>query len=128
MYLSSGLSLSSGLNQAPSLFKTAAIIILIDLFWIATGGIYARSIAEKIQGRIIEIRYLPALITYLFLAYMLLETKSYKQAFIYGVCIYGVYDFTTLALLSDYDWKFAIADTLWGGLLFVFARYMLQAF
>jgi uncharacterized membrane protein len=110
------------------LVKTALILFLIDLFWIATGGIYARAIAERIQGEALEIRYLPALITYLLLAYMLLETTSYKQAFIYGVCIYGVYDFTTLALLKGYDWKFAVADTLWGGVLFAFARYMLRAF
>lgn len=110
------------------LVKTALILVLIDLFWIATGGIYARSIAEKIQGDALNIRYAPVAITYLLLAYMLLETKSYKQAFMYGICIYGVYDFTTLALLNGYDWKFAIADTLWGGILFVFARYMLKAF
>ena len=110
------------------LLKTAGIILLIDLFWIATGGIYARSIAERIQGDALEIRYLPAAITYLLLAYMLLETKSYKQAFMYGVCIYGVYDFTTMALFKGYDWKFALADTLWGGLLFVSARWMLKAF
>ena len=29
---------------------------------------------------------------------------------------------------KDYDWKFALADTLWGGILFVFSKYMLQAF
>jgi uncharacterized membrane protein len=111
-----------------TLLKTAGVIVLIDLFWIATGGIYARSIAENIQGSALDIRYAPAIITYLFLAYMLLETKSYKQAFMYGVCIYGVYDFTTMALFKGYDWKFALADTLWGGILFVMARYMLQAF
>ena len=112
----------------PPLLKTAFVLVLIDLFWIATGGIYARSIAERIQGSPLEIRYIPAAITYLFLAYMLLETKSYKQAFMYGVCIYGVYDFTTMTVLKGYDWQFALADTLWGGCLFVFARYMLQAF
>ena len=59
---------------------------------------------------------------------MLLETKSYKQAFVYGLCIYGVYDFTTLALLKGYDWKFAVADTLWGGILFVIGRHLLKVF
>lgn len=111
-----------------TLIKTAAILILVDLFWISTGGIYARSIAERIQGEPLVIRYLPALIVYLFLAYMLLETTSYKQAFLYGVCIFGVYDFTTMALFKGYEWQFALADTLWGGILFAFTRYMLQAF
>jgi uncharacterized membrane protein len=111
-----------------SLLKAAAVLVLCDVFWIATGGIYARSIAERIQGEALEIRYVPAMITYLFLAYMLLETKSYKQAFMYGVCIFGVYDFTTLALMKGYDWKFAVADTLWGGVLFVLARRLLATF
>lgn len=111
-----------------TLVKTAAVLFLVDLFWIATGGIYARAIAERIQGGPLTIRYLPAVLTYLFLAYMLLETTSYKQAFVYGICIYGVYDFTTMALLQDYDWKFAVADTLWGGVLFVMGRHLLRAF
>jgi uncharacterized membrane protein len=111
-----------------SLFKTAAIIFLIDLFWLGTGGIYARAIAEKIQGSPLELRFIVFPVIYLFLAYMLLETTSYKHAFLYGISIYGVYDFTSLAIFKDYDWKFALADTLWGGILFVSARYMLQAF
>lgn len=115
-------------THSKHLIKTAAILFLVDLFWIATGGIYARSIAERIQGDSLEIRYIPAVVTYLLLAYMLLETTSYKQAFVYGVCIYGVYDFTTLALLKGYDWRFALADTLWGGVLFAFTRYLLKAF
>ena len=114
--------------RAQHLVKAAVVLFLVDLFWIATGGIYARAIAERIQGHSLEIRYLPALVTYLFLAYMLLETKSYKQAFVYGLCIYGVYDFTTLALLKGYDWKFAVADILWGGFLFVIGRHLLKVF
>ena len=111
-----------------TILQVAGILALLDLFWIGTGGIYARALTEKIQGSPLQVRYLAAIPVYLFLAYMVLETTSDKQAFLYGASIYGVYDFTTLALFSDYDWKFAIADTLWGGCLFVFARYMLQAF
>ena len=114
------------MNSNLALFKAAAVLVLCDVFWIATGGIWGRSLAERIQGEALEIRYLPAVITYLFLAYMLLETRSYKQAFLYGVCIFGVYDFTTLTLMKGYDWKFAIADTLWGGILFVLARRFLE--
>ena len=109
-----------------TLLKTASILFFIDLAWIATGGIYARHITEKIQGKPLSIRYVSAIIVYAFLAVMLLETASYKQAFLYGMCIYAVYDFTSLAIYEDYDWKFAIADALWGGILFTFARYLLK--
>jgi uncharacterized membrane protein len=111
-----------------SLLKTAAIIFLVDIFWLLTGGIYARNMTERIQGKPIEMRFVSAAIVYLFLAFMLLQTKSAKEAFLYGSAIYGVYDFTNNALLDQYDWKFAIADTIWGGVLFVVARHLLKAF
>lgn len=115
-------------KKAPSLFKVAGVLFLIDLFWLATGGIFLREMIRNIQGESIDFRFLPGLLVYLFLAYMLMETRSYKQAFLYGVCIYGVYDFTNLAIFSKYDWKLAVADTLWGGVLFAFARYLMPAF
>jgi uncharacterized membrane protein len=116
------------MNQTYTLLKTAAVIFLVDIFWLLTGGIFARKMTERIQGSPIQMRYASAIIVYIFLAYMLLQTKSAKEAFIYGVAIYGVYDFTNHALLENYDWKFAIADTLWGGVLFVLARHLLRAF
>ena len=116
------------MNQIYSLLKTAAIIFLVDIFWLLTGGIFARNMTERIQGQPIQMRYGSAIITYVLLAYMLLQTKSSKEAFLYGAAIYGVYDFTNHALLNQYDWKFAIADTLWGGVLFVIARHLLKSF
>lgn len=110
------------------LWKAAAILFLVDLFWLSTAGIYFRHMVAVIQGRPMELRVIGAIAVYFFLAYMLLQTTSYKQAFIYGVCIYGVFDFTNYAVFSDYDWKLGVADTLWGGILMASAKYMLQAF
>ena len=55
---------------------------------------------------------------------MLLQTTSYKQAFLYGISIYAIYDFTNYSLFEKYDWKFAIIDTLWGGILFTIMFYI----
>lgn len=106
--------------------KTVVLLVLVDLFWIATGGIYARSMFERIQGQALSIRYLSALLVYVFVAYMLLQTTSYQQAFLWGCAIYGIYDFTNLSVFEHYDWKFAIADMLWGGILFSFVRYLVK--
>ena len=111
-----------------SILKAAAMLVLVDLFWLLTGGIYARKMTENIQGSPLQMRWIGVIPVYLFLAYMLLETTSYKQAFLYGVSIYAVYDFTNYALFDRYDWKFAIADSLWGGVLFVVAHHLLKAF
>lgn len=116
------------IEKTPTLLKAIVILVLVDLFWLLTGGIYASRMTERIQGQPIRARYLSALIVYIALAFMLLQTTSYKQAFLYGVSIYAVYDFTNHALFEHYDWKFAIADSLWGGVLFVMARHLLKAF
>lgn len=36
---------------------------------------------------------------------------------LFGVLTYAVYDFTNLAVLSAWNWKVAIIDTIWGGVL-----------
>jgi len=107
------------------LLKAAGALFVVDLFWLATGGIYGRRMLELIQGRPLEVRFVSAIFVYFFLAHMLLQTTSTYQAFLNGVCIYGVYDFTNHAIFDNYDWKFGIADTLWGGVLFVVSRQLL---
>jgi len=115
------------MNLLYQLIKTASAIFLVDIFWLLTGGIIARRITERIQQSPLNIRYIGGVIVYVFLAYMLLQTKSNWEAFAYGVAIYGVYDFTNYTLLEKYDWKFAVADTIWGGILFVLARQLVKA-
>jgi uncharacterized membrane protein len=111
-----------------TLLKTASIIFLVDIFWLLTGGIYARGMIEKIQGIPMEFRYISAAVVYIALAYLLLQTTSMKHAFLTGFSVYAVYDFTNYATFQHYDWKFGIADAIWGGILFVLARHLLKAF
>jgi len=106
--------------------KAAAVLFFVDIFWLSTAGIFGRAMIERIQGEAISYRYVGAALVYVFLAYLLLETHTYQEAFFRGVAIYGVYEFTNYAVFERYDWKFALADTLWGGILFVCARYLLK--
>ncbi len=45
-----------------------------------------------------------------------------------GAATYAVYDFTNLATLKNYDFSFAVVDTLWGGVLFAIVRFLLNRF
>jgi uncharacterized membrane protein len=106
--------------------KTAGTLFLVDLFWLSTAGIFARAMIERIQGEPVSFRILSAALVYLIAAYMLLQTTSYQQAFIYGLMMYAFYEATNYSIFERYDWKFAIADSLWGGCLFVITRYLLK--
>ena len=107
---------------------TIVLLIFVDMFWLLTGGIFARRMLEQIQNAPLAPRYISALVVYCALAYLVLKTKSVGEAFMLGVAVYAVYDFTNLAVFQDYDWRFAIADSIWGGVLFTCVHLILKSF
>ncbi len=81
----------------------------------------------KIQGSGVNLNWWAAGIVYFAMAFLVLQTKTPQQAFYYGVATYAVYDFTNLATLKQYDPKFAVADSIWGGILFCITRSVLNS-
>ena len=81
---------------------------------------------ERIQGRDLEPRYLAAIPVYLAMAYLLLQTKSYTEAALYGLAVYTVYEMTNYTVFQLYDLKIAVVDMIWGAILFAFTRYLLK--
>jgi len=47
-----------------------------------------------------------------------------KAAFFLGILVYGVYETTTLAILSNWSPVTALVDTTWGGTLFALSTYI----
>ena len=99
------------------------LIVVCDLPWLYASSNWANGMIKKIQGGApISVRWEGALPVYLALAYLIMQTRNTSQAFLTGLCTYAVYDFTNYATLTNYDPWFAIADSLWGGILFVIVR------
>jgi len=93
------------------------LLVIIDTPWLLINQTWAGGMIRSIQGSSMSIRAVPAILVYLFMAYLLLIPKTYAEAFIMGACVYGVYDATNYATLKDYSPLFAVADTTWGGVL-----------
>ena len=100
-----------------SMIVSAVLILALDIPWLYVNQGWAGPMIRSIQGSPMKVRMVPALITYVFLAYLLHIPKSLNEAFLLGVAVYGVYDATNYATLTKYSPTFAIADTLWGGVL-----------
>jgi uncharacterized membrane protein len=100
-----------------SMLISALVLLVLDIPWLYVNQNVAGSMIQAIQGSPIQIRIIPSIITYLLLAYLLTIPGSAKEAFFLGVATYGVYDATNYATLKNYSPMFAIADTLWGGIL-----------
>jgi uncharacterized membrane protein len=103
------------------LAKYIVLIILIDIPWLFLVGPVAQQMIFNIQGSKLVLRVLPALLVYVFLAYLLTIPGSALEAFILGASVYGVYDFTNYSTIKNYTAQFAIIDTTWGGTLMTIA-------
>jgi len=80
---------------------------------------------KNIQGSdmVFELRY--AFVAYLFMYIMastFLPKLTVREAALLGFLTYGIYDFTNLATIKNYDINIAIVDTIWGGVLFGLLR------
>jgi uncharacterized membrane protein len=114
----------------PNLFIKAVVafflLILLDIPWLTIQLAASQEMFSKIQGgRAVNMRFLPAIVVYLALTYLLLLQKTVTDAFLSGAAVYAVYDFTNLTVFKDYTLEFAMADTLWGGVLFSLAHTLL---
>ena len=58
--------------------------------------------------------------------FIILDRKSPTDAFMLGLCVYGVFDFTNIAIFKNYDFKTGLIDTLWGGILFYIITFLFQ--
>ena len=106
-----------------SLIPLAVLFIICDVPWLYVVAPWTQSMLKKIQGGSpLQMRLEGAIPVYLALAYLVQKTASTVDAFFMGLCVYAVYDFTNYALLKDYDIRIAVADSLWGGVLFTIVR------
>lgn len=117
------------MNQASQLFLTAVLMFLIDLPWLSVIGGDYNAIVRTIQGgREVRMRPLAGAVVYPAMAFLALKTVSLKDAFLTGLAVYAVYDFTVMAVFKEYPLYMAVADALWGAFLFMAVFWIRQRY
>lgn len=108
----------------------AIIMLFIDGVYLSTTGHHFLNMVKKIQGEDSTINYYSAGLTYVIMVlglwYFVIKDMSTKNGFesivkagFLGLLVYGVFDFTNLALFNKYDLSIALIDTVWGSILFI---------
>jgi uncharacterized membrane protein len=106
-----------------NILPLSLLFIVIDIPWLWISSSYTQDMIKKIQGGMpLRMRWEAVAPVYFALAYLLQQTHSNSGAFLMGLCVYAIYDFTNLSTLTNYRVEFAIADSLWGGVLFTLVR------
>ena len=107
----------------------SVIVLSIDYLYLSfIGGPPFLRMVSNIQNEKPVVNKYSAAVAYMFIIVALykfaINSSNYFDSFLLGVVIYGIFDFTNMALFKKYDLVIALQDTIWGGVLFVTVHYI----
>lgn len=115
------------------LIVSSIILTVIDLVWIKLimGPLYNVMI-PNIQSTQMIVNKKFAMFSYLTLIFAMnyfvlpnvTDNKNLEYAFIFGLVLYGVYDFTAAAVFTNWDERTMYLDVIWGGVLYAITTYL----
>lgn len=107
------------------LARLSVILLFIDIIYLTfLGGGPFMNMVSKIQNSEPKLNKISAAFTYvmmIILMHQFVINKNFtnQKVFLLGFLTYGIFDFTNMAIFSEYNIFIAIQDTIWGGLLFM---------
>jgi uncharacterized membrane protein len=115
--------------------KFAITMLILDYVYLSTVSSNYNDLLLKIQNKPLKLKPIYALVVYIIMTVgwtllILLKNKKYSlsnnviNSIILGIVIYGVFDFTNLAIFNNYSLTIALIDVLWGGVLFGISSYV----
>ena len=133
-------------------FIISIVIIFLDVAWISLNATKYSKEIFKVQKAALNLRYDHAIIAYIVILFSILyvaipfTSQSIKinnggngskdisienkllQSFMYGgavgFSVFGIYNFTSLAIYKDLDATIAITDTIWGTTLYTLSTFI----
>lgn len=111
--------------------KILLLFIIVDAPYLYFISKSYKKMIYNIQKSSMKINLFTALLCYLLLGlamylFIVKKNTSFKEAFLLGLIIYGVYETTSHALLSKWDPYMVIIDSVWGGFLFTIVYYLIK--
>ena len=121
--------------QLKHYFVSSITLLILDFLWL--GGFMGKKyglMIPKIQGSKMETNLVYALFAYLLMLVGLnmfvlpsINIKDcLKYGFVFGIVLYGVYDFTAGAVFKNWDLNLALIDVLWGGIVYFLSCLVLK--
>ena len=138
---------SNRMNIYLKYFIITIVVLLLDISWISLNISTYSSAIKKVQKTAVDLRYehggiayviILFSILYVAIPFTILNAKVNKidissienkllQSFIcggaVGFSIFGIYNFTSLAIYKDLDVSIAITDTIWGTMLYTLSTF-----
>lgn len=124
-----------------SIIGLAVFILVLDILWLNLSSAGYQRLVHAVQKKDLRVKIVPAILSYVcvFLGVWCFSIPAiqrsikktntgwdiFRYCFLYGgglgFVIYGVFNFTNMAIFEDYQIDMAIRDTLWGTFLYTVA-------
>jgi len=105
------------------------LVLLLDFCYLSLVKNTMLKVIKNIQKSPLKINWIYLILCYLILSFtiyyfVIKERKSILYSFILGVCIYGIYETSNMAIFTKWNKNVVILDTIWGGILFSLVNYI----
>lgn len=120
------------MNAVRRVVVSAILFLVLDFIYLSINRSAFETQVVHIQRVVMQFKVWPAVLCYALLIfalnYFILRThRPILDAFLLGLVIYGVFDTTNLALFKKWEWKLALMDMLWGGVLMALTTAIIYA-
>ena len=118
-----------------SLIAGILIVVIDSLYLNSIKGYFGKQISS-VQKSPMKLDMTATVLAYVFIVFginyfIIHKRASVSDAFLLGLIIYGIYEFTNKALFNKWTYTTVAIDTIWGGILFsvvTYLTYMLERF
>lgn len=109
--------------------RVVCLFVLLDAGYLFTMKTHLNRQIVRVQKQPVVLRVSGVILCYILLLFCLYHfilrpSKSVMDAFLLGVCVYGVYETTNYASFINWSLSTVLMDTLWGGILFATVTYL----
>ena len=121
------------MNTATTLLAIATIMLSLDSIYLySLRDLFMKQI-QDVQGSPLELNLVGAIPCYIILItglyyFIIKSNRSILDAFLLGLFVYGVYEFTNLSIIKKWRLQTVIIDTLWGGILFATTTFIIKTY
>ena len=117
-------------QEFKELFVTGVVLLIIDVTYLYLRRGDFNIYFLNVQKSPLKFRLSGAILAYFLLIlgmyhFIIRDKKSLQDAFLLGVFVYGVYDFTNYPTLSNWTLKFSLMDMFWGGTVLTISTFII---
>lgn len=107
------------------------VLLILDAIFLYIMSNQFSKLILNIQRTPMKLNIGYALLVYVFIViqlyyFIILKNGTLLEAFMLGLTTYGLYEFTSAAVFDKWNYKLAIIDTLWGGILYSLTIFIVR--